>query len=187
MSSLFKKSSLSWWFFRWCAHAMAVFLKPYDYIPLTKNGWHEVCHILLLHLSHELNPASALCNSLSGVLFFLLTARFAAVMDPLQDLLHSTIHVSAMSTLLAPLRELCTIVLDKLHTDILKWCVTLFHLLRMIQSGWTCLWMFGFHWGTVVLAETDYCRPLDFRGEQWDSDQQIAIHSCLLVWSPVTV
>lgn len=32
----------------------------------------------------------------------------------------------------------------------------LLNLLKMIQSEWTCLWMFGFHCRTVVLAETDY-------------------------------
>lgn len=50
-----------------------------------------------------------------------LIACFIAVMDPLQTLLHSIIHVSAVSTLVAPLLgELCTLVRDKIAHRHLK-------------------------------------------------------------------
>lgn len=86
--------------------------------------------------------------------FFPLIASFTVVMEPPAEIV--TFHHSCVSNVHThgPPGEFCTVGYTKLHTDILK-CEQ-GSLLKMIQSEWTCLWMFGFHWRTVVLAETDY-------------------------------
>lgn len=123
-------------------------------------GWHVVCQVLLLHLSHELRPGNALCNSFSGGQFFALIASFGAVMEPPAEIV--TFHHSWVSNVhtRGPPGELCTVDQTKSHTDILKCeqgagCAWLFNLLKMIPSEWTCLWMFRFQWRTVVQAEPD--------------------------------
>lgn len=58
-------------------------------------GWHLICHILLLHLSHELSSGNALCNSFSGGQFFSLIASFVAVIEPPAEIV--TFHHSCVS------------------------------------------------------------------------------------------
>lgn len=148
-----------------------------------------VCHILclLLHLSHELNPSQCIVQQALWSPVLPLIAFFIAVMDPLQTLLHSIIHVSAVSTLIAPSWGSYVLQCEtKLPTDILKWCV------------WGCsgpqndpvwanmpvdVWISlkdGLLTGLLILLQKSCAW-----GWQSDTDWEITTHSCLLARSPM--
>lgn len=163
------------------------------YLPITGHvGWHEVCHILLLHASHlvEWSPGNTLCNSFSGGPFLSFIASFSAVMKPPCRDRYIPSFVCQQCPYSRPPERVMYCRPDEIkcrHFKSEEGAGTFFTKWYSLR---TCLWMFRFHW-------TDSCPgwarlltgPFAFvasesralRG-QCDTVWHTTIHSCLLLW-----
>lgn len=157
----------------------------------------DICHILLLHLSHELSTHKCIVQWLRWKPVLLAYCQFhCSVMEPpavIITFLHSC--VSSVHTQ-GPQGELCTVGKTKLNADILKrkegagvrgcsifskWCS-----LREHACG--CL---DFIEGWLSPAETDYLQPASCFCCEWECSMERAgwhgaahaTHSFLLVWT----